>query len=562
MQYASHGRYLAFPVADGAPLTRMRLAAADMVWLFDVQMVPPEKAGYWVYFDALYCTGQPVSLHSEAGVPEQQWREWVAFEDTFPGREGLFSEPHRPLYHFTSSRGWINDPNGLVKKDGRYHMFYQLNPFGCRGYDKGWGHCVSENLFDWKVLPPALSADEAGYAISGCTLFDTQGRAGFGRGAWVMAYSPRMHERPQLGQRQNIAYSTDGQRFHKYAGNPVLCDDTILDFRDPKVFWCEAKQYFVMLVAAGPQLRFYASEDLKHWRLLSTVEDDAFHPEGWIYECPDLLEYPLPQGGSIWALSFSWIEDRSVRFLFGQFDGTAFRAAPGIPLQRADWGRDFYAAVAWDPYGEMNGRKLWIAWMCYWPYSAMCPQDEGWLNMFTVPRELELSQKADGTPFLCQRPADELQQLVCRREAVPDAALQPSGQELLCFPEAYCLSGTLARPRAGGTAEFCFCFDSGERVMLAIQGGTLLADRSQCNCCGIGQGYEQVQAMPLNGGDVPFLILGDRNCMELYFDGGEHCMSLLCHARSHTGRLHVRGGEGQQLKDVCLSALRKAQMSV
>ena len=98
--------------------------------------------------------------------------------------------------------------------------------------------------------------------------------------------------------------------------------------------------------------------------------------------------------------------------------------------------------------------------------------------------------------------------------------------------------------------------------MLAIQGGTLLADRSQCNCCGIGQGYEQVQAMPLNGGDVPFLILGDRNCMELYFDGGEHCMSLLCHARSHTGRLHVRGGEGQQLKDVCLSALRKAQMSV
>ena len=68
--------------------------------------------------------------------------------------------------------------------------------------------------------------------------------------------------------------------------------------------------------------------------------------------------------------------------------------------------------------------------------------------------------------------------------------------------------------------------------------------------------------MPLNGGDVPFLILGDRNCMELYFDGGEHCMSLLCHARSHTGRLRVRGGEGQRLKDVCLSALRKAQMSV
>ena len=314
-------------------------------------------------------------------------------------------------------------------------MFYQLNPFGCRGYDKGWGHCVSENLFDWKVLPPALSADEAGHAISGCTLFDTQGRAGFGRGAWVMAYSSRMHERPQLRQRQNIAYSTDGQRFHKYAGNPVLCDGTILDFRDPEVSaGARPSGMFVMLVAAGPQLRFYASEDLKHWRLLSTVEDDAFHPEGWIYRPARICwNTPCRRAAVCGRCPSARIEDRSVRFLFGQFDGTAFRAAPGIPLQRADWGRDFYAAVAWDPYGEMNGRKLWIAWMCYWPYSAMCPQDEGWLNMFTVPRELELSRKADGTPFLCQRPADELQQLVCRREAVPDAALQPAGQSCFAF---------------------------------------------------------------------------------------------------------------------------------
>ena len=151
------------------------------------------------------------------------------------------------------------------------------------------------------------------------------------------------------------------------------------------------------------------------------MEDDAFHPEGWIYECPDLLEYPLPQGGSLWALSLLARWTAACVSFFGQFDGTAFRAAPGIPLQRADWGRDFYAAVAWDPYGEMNGRKLWIAWMCYSPCPAMCPQDEGWLNMFTVPRELSF-QKADGTPFLCQRPADELQQLVCRREAVPDPA--------------------------------------------------------------------------------------------------------------------------------------------
>lgn len=40
----------------------------------------------------------------------------------------LFKEKYRPQYHFTSEKMWMNDPNGLVYLNGKYHLFYQYYP--------------------------------------------------------------------------------------------------------------------------------------------------------------------------------------------------------------------------------------------------------------------------------------------------------------------------------------------------------------------------------------------------------------------------------------------------
>jgi len=48
-------------------------------------------------------------------------------------------ESFRPLYHFTPQYGWMNDPNGMVYKDGVYHLFYQYNPYGPCG-----GTCIGD----------------------------------------------------------------------------------------------------------------------------------------------------------------------------------------------------------------------------------------------------------------------------------------------------------------------------------------------------------------------------------------------------------------------------------
>ena len=34
-------------------------------------------------------------------------------------------DPLRPIYHLTTAANWINDPNGPIAYDGKYHMFFQ-----------------------------------------------------------------------------------------------------------------------------------------------------------------------------------------------------------------------------------------------------------------------------------------------------------------------------------------------------------------------------------------------------------------------------------------------------
>ena len=34
-------------------------------------------------------------------------------------------EMYKLKYHLEPASGWMNDPNGLVEKDGVYHIYYQ-----------------------------------------------------------------------------------------------------------------------------------------------------------------------------------------------------------------------------------------------------------------------------------------------------------------------------------------------------------------------------------------------------------------------------------------------------
>ena len=242
---------------------------------------------------------------------------------------GAPDHPHRPRYHFTPERNFMNDPNGLVYFEGEYHLFYQHNPFGSDWGHMSWGHAVSTDLVHWRHLPVALREEGGVMVFSGSAVVDRRNSSGLcgrpGAACLVAIYAGH----GQGKQTQNLAWSRDrGRTWTRYAKNPVL-DIGSKDFRDPKVFWHEPTGRWIMVVALSEErkIRFYGSADLKSWSPLSDF-GPAGHTKGQ-WECPDLFELPVegdparrrwvldvdvnpgaPQGGS------------ADQYFVGSFDGT------------------------------------------------------------------------------------------------------------------------------------------------------------------------------------------------------------------------------------------------
>jgi fructan beta-fructosidase len=303
----------------------------------------------------------------------------------------------------------MNDPNGLVFYDGEYHLFYQYNPFEDTWGHMSWGHAVSHDRLHWEHLPVALHEADGVMMFSGSAVIDWQNTSGFGsHGSPPLVAVYTGHS--DIEQTQNVAYSTDrGRTWTKYAGNPVLSIGS-RDFRDPKVFWHEGSQRWIMVTVLSDQhkVRFDASPDLKHWGHLSD-----FGPAGAVdglWECPDLFALPVEDkpDSRKWVLKVDVLRGIGPQVFIGDFDGTRFIPDPGEEqIRRVDYGADFYAAQSWSD--EPDGRQIWIGWMNNWHYANDIPTSP-WRGLFSIPRELFLRRALDGL-HLIQQPVEGLKRL-------------------------------------------------------------------------------------------------------------------------------------------------------
>ncbi|HET9912579.1 MAG TPA: glycoside hydrolase family 32 protein [Anaerolineales bacterium] len=320
-------------------------------------------------------------------------------------------ELYRPHYHFTPPANWMNDPNGLVYLMGEYHLFYQYHPASTVWGPTHWGHAVSRDLVHWQYLPIALYPDEQGMIFSGSAVVDWEDTAGFGRDALVAVFT---YHKDHV-ETQNLAYSTDlGRTWTKYAGNPVIPNPGLPDFRDPKVFWHE--DHWVMALAAGNVILFYTSSDLKKWEQSGSFGDGYGCTDG-VWETPDLFRLNIDGSDeTYWVLTVGVgngapAGGSGTQYFIGDFDGKRFISENPKELSLwADHGADYYAAQSWSD--EPNHRRLMLGWMNNWQYALHVPT-ASWRGSFSLVRELALTRTEQGVRLLL-RPVPEMQAL--RRE--------------------------------------------------------------------------------------------------------------------------------------------------
>ena len=241
-EFTIASRYLHLPVKTGAPMRRMKfIVGKDIVREFDIELDLSKDPQVWAFADVEAFKGKKLIV--EVMLPGDENRSPAFAEsDDVPEGEKVYREKHRPLFHYTSRFGWLNDPNGLVYHDKEWHLFYQHNPFGVNWGNMHWGHAVSPDLVRWKELGIGLYPKKYGdMAFSGSAVVDKGNTSSWGtkeKPPLVLAFT-------STARGECIAYSNDsGRTWTEYDKNPVLKHVG----RDPKLVWYEKGNHWVMAV--------------------------------------------------------------------------------------------------------------------------------------------------------------------------------------------------------------------------------------------------------------------------------------------------------------------------
>ncbi|RZM23183.1 MAG: 2,6-beta-D-fructofuranosidase [Pedobacter sp.] len=384
-------RYLNFPISQKTDRKEMKFSVGGKEERAFKIRLAGDAPEYWVFSDMTAYKGKTLKISYDgdaAGLSK------IYQDDKIAGQDSLYKEYNRPQFHFTTKRGWINDPNGMVFYEGEYHLFYQHNPYEREWENMSWGHAVSKDLVHWEELPVALHPDKVGTMFSGSAVIDYDNTSGFGKPgkpAMVALYTADNPDR----QVQSVAYSLDkGRTFTKYNdGKPVIDSKekwNSKDTRDPRVFWYKPGKHWVMVLNERDGHSIYTSANLKDWKYES-------HTTGF-WECPDLFELAIDgdKNNTKWVMYGA-----SNTYMIGSFDGKTFQPESGKHFFSSG---TIYAAQTYTNIPESDGRRIQIGW------GRVAQPGMAFNNMMLLPTELTLRSTKNG-PRLFSEPVKETAQL-------------------------------------------------------------------------------------------------------------------------------------------------------
>ena len=530
VQINTNQRYLLLPVEEVMPDVRVSMIVNNKeVNVADVRLAV-NRVDYFVPLDLSAYAGKNILLKFKLGSNDPIRGKLSAvcckemkLSDTFDTGN---REKFRPTYHFSPLYGWMNDPNGMVYKDGEYHLFYQYNPYGSKWGNMSWGHAISQDLVNWKHLPVAIAPDALGTIFSGSAVVDFDNTAGFGAGAIIAIYTQNSDR-----QVQSIAYSTDnGRTFTKYENNPVLTSEA-RDFRDPKVFWYENTKRWIMVLAVGQEMQIFSSPNLKDWTFESRFgEGQGAH--GGVWECPDLFELPVEgTNDKKWVLLCNLnpggpFGGSATQYFVGSFNGKEFVNEFPSKTKWMDWGKDHYATVTWSD--APDNRRIAIAWMSNWQYANDVPTSQ-YRSPNSVPRDLSLFT-VDGETYLQSAPSPELLAL---RDASKKRSFKVNGtrtiKEMIPGNDgAYEIELTIENQRAD-VIGFRLYNDKGEEVDMQydMKEKKFSMDRRKSGDVGFNENFPMLTWTAIESGkdELKLRLFVDKSSVEAFGDGGRFVMT-------------------------------------
>jgi sucrose-6-phosphate hydrolase SacC (GH32 family) len=500
-------------------------------------------------------------------------------------RDRYDGDRHRPQFHMLPPWHWMNEPHAPVYFKGKYHIFYQHDPFGPYWGQIHWGHAVSTDMVHWHDQPIALAPAANSVAPDGC--WSGSAYVDGDRGP-VLFFTGGDDSLP-YGQRTCLAvsaYPTDGDTdlptwtmrskpvTEAPAGLPVGPGTAwAQNFRDPYV-WQEDGVWYQLTGSGivdydGTQVtKKYGGTALVHtarrpegpWTYRGPLHynDLTTVPEpGEVWELPVLLSLPGPKGQrtgkhillvSPWWSAFNPNAVKHTYYWIGTFDKTTCRFTPDhAKPSEFDFGEHFTGPSG---FVTPDGRSVLFS-ITQDRRSEQQHDQADWAHNAGMPVSVWLRQ--DGT--LGVEPIAEAAGLRGKQLArIRKSSVQEANRQLAQVSGDLLDISAVIEPRGAKAITLAVraCPDGTEQTLLSYDTTEhrFSIDRSRSSLDPDARKGVHGGNVELDGGRLHLRLLLDRSMLEAYVNGTNSLTSRVYPTRKDaTGlRLTAEGGTAQVLE--------------
>lgn len=474
----------------------------------------------------------------------------------------VLNDPDYPALHLGPKVGRLNDPNGLIYKDGVYHAFYQYSPIHpIRAVF--WRYATSTDLTHWQDQKTAIAPTEW-YDKNGC--YSGSGIvAPNGDMEFFYTGNVKDSEGNRTPYQAHFVSTDNGESFTRYANNPLIdgpAEGYTAHFRDPHVF--ERDGIWWAVIGAQREnltgaIVLYISEDRLNWEFRGELNfsDPALVDLGYMYECPNLIfQVDEETGQEMAILIFSpqgmEPEGEKCQYIFqtgyivGTLDGLNFEVT--TPFTELDAGTEFYAPQIFAHKLTGAGEHIMLGWFGNADQDDLPSWENHWVHQMTYPRALALRGGR-----IYQNPVEQLDQVL---PLAPVSLAENGTVEELADARVFRLAGTV--DVSDGPVAITVHDDTGLALTLEVSAESARLDRSGTR---YHEGGDERTRALVPAKEHSFELLIDASGTEFFVDGGAEVFSVRTFFHGASRAVAVVGVAGSNASVSDLKAARLTETS-